>query len=194
MSIFVVRHAETVDNAARVLQLPSTPLSRDGHSQAQRLAERVAEVGVARILASDFVRAAETAAHVTALTGVEAEFEPDLRERNFGDLCGTPYTALTIDPFAPDYIPPKGESWAAFYARVAVAWNRIAFLATETRGNLLVVTHGLVCRALVERHFALLPGESPPNLWGNAAVTEVDTVAPWTVRRMNCMVHLANER
>ncbi len=193
MSILIVRHAETAENAVRVIQVPATPLSARGRAQAGRLAERVAESGVVRILASDLVRAVETATYVGVRTSVRVELEPTLRERDFGDLRGTPYTALTVDPFGLDYVPPNGESWAAFHARISIAWERIAYAAAETPGNLLVVTHGLVCRALVERHLDLPPGESPPAHWGNAALTEVDTMPPWTVRQLNCMAHLASE-
>src|SRR5205823_5649317 len=103
-----------------------------------------------------------------------------------------PYHALTVDPFGLDYVPPNGESWTIFHARVAVAWERIACAAAETPGNLLVVTHGLVCRALVKRHLTLPPSESLPEAWGNASLTEVDSIRPWTVRRMNCMAHLTS--
>ena len=71
MSILLVRHAETVENAAHVIQLPTTPLSAAGRVQAEHLAKRVAENGVARILASDLLRAVETAAYVSAQTGIQ---------------------------------------------------------------------------------------------------------------------------
>lgn len=192
MAILLVRHAETVENAARVIQVPTTPLSATGRTQAERLAERMVGSGVGRILASDLVRAVETAAYVSERTGIQVELDPDLRERDFGDLRGTPYTALTVDPFGLDYVPPNGESWEVFHARVAVAWERIARVATETPGNLLVVTHGLVCRALVKRHLALPPDESLPAIWGNTALTEVAAMPPWAVHRLNCTAHLAS--
>ncbi len=193
MSIFVVRHGETTLNAARVIQLPDTPLSANGYTQASRLAERVAIAGVTGILSSDLVRAVETAMVVGSRTGVRVELEPALRERDFGDLRGTPYSQLTVDPFGADYVPPNGEDWAAFHARVLLAWGRITRFAAGTAGNLLVVTHGLVCRALVERHLALPPGESPVAPCGNTALTEIDAIPPWRVRRLNCMAHLTEE-
>ena len=193
MSILLARHAETVDNATRVIQLPIAPLSIRGRTQAKQLAERVAASGVARILASDLARAVETATYVGARTGIKIELEPVLRERDFGDLRGTPYTALTVDPFAVDYVPPNGESWPVFHDRVATAWERIVQAAAETAENLLVVTHGLVCRALAERHLTLPAGELLPAQWGNASLTEVDPTPPWMVRRLNCMTHLASD-
>ena len=191
--IFIVRHAETVDNAARVIQVPAAPLSAAGQAQAERLAERVAADGIAWILASDLVRAVETARCIAVRLGIEVEMDPVLRERDFGDLCGTPYAALTHDPFDPAYVPPNGESWAAFHARVGLAWERIRQSAAEAPGNLLVVTHGLVCRSLVENHLALPPGEAPPLRWENTSLTAVEAVPPWLIRRLNCVAHLAGK-
>lgn len=192
MSIFIVRHGETVQNAARVIQVPATPLSASGREQAERLARRMTGCGLVRIVSSDLARAAETAQCVSARTGVAIEFDPAWRERDFGDLRGTPYSALTLDPFALDYRPPNGEGWAEFHARVDAAWQRVARAAAQMQGNLLVVTHGLVCRALVERHLALAPGASCPARWENAALTEIDAKPPWTVRLLHCTAHLVD--
>jgi probable phosphoglycerate mutase len=191
MSILLVRHGETEQNAARVVQVPSSPLSAQGRAQAQRLARRLAGLGVVRILASDLPRAVETAAYASTATGVAVELEPLLRERDFGDLRGTPYAALDFDPFAPGYVPPNGESLAVFHARVALAWERVTQAAAATAGKLLVVTHGLVCRALAERQLRLAPGLSIPPQWANTSLSEVDAAPPWTVRLLNCTAHLA---
>jgi probable phosphoglycerate mutase len=170
--------------------MPTTPLSERGRRQAERLGVRLAPAGIVRILSSDFVRAIETAAAIAATTGAPIETDPLLRERNFGDIRGTPYNELGRDPFALDYHPPNGESWAMFYDRVARAWELVARVAAETPGNLAVVTHGLVCRVLVDRHLALPVGSSAPELWGNTALTEIDAAAPWQIRTLACCAHL----
>jgi 2,3-bisphosphoglycerate-dependent phosphoglycerate mutase len=191
--IFLARHGETVDNAARVIQLPAAALSAAGQAQAERLAQRLVPRDVVRILASDLARAVATAQRIGTRLGLAVELDPLLRERDFGDLRGTPYAELKVDPFAPAYVPPAGESWDAFHARAARAWKRILEVAAQADGNLLVVTHGLVCRAIVERHLALPPGVTAPLRWDNCSLTEVDAAAPWTVRRLNCVEHLAGE-
>ena len=112
-----MRHGETASNAARILQTPDIPLSERGLAQAERLAERLAGLGVAAILTSDYARARMTAERVRAATGAPLEEWPELRERNFGALRGRAYAELGFDPFAPDYAPPEGESWPAFHAR-----------------------------------------------------------------------------
>ncbi len=194
MAIFVIRHGETELNATRVFQRPTTPLSERGRDQAARLALRLEPVGIERILTSDLARAVETATAVSARTGAPIVVDPLLRERDFGDLRGRPYDTLgALDPFGTDYEPPNGESWPAFHRRVADAWARVIAFAADTDGHLGVVTHGLVCRALVEHHLALAAGATAPALWGNTALTEIEPAPPWTVRVLACTAHLDAE-
>ena len=172
------------------MQLPDAALSPRGVAQAERLAHRLASLGIARILASDLVRATATAEHLHRATGAPLELDPLLQERNFGDIRGTPYARLGFDPFAPGYAPPGGESWETFHARVDRAWERIQARAVETDGHLAVVTHGLVCRSVAARHVVLPPAEAVPERWGNASLTVIDGPAPWRVRLLNCVAHL----
>ena len=188
--LFLIRHGETEGNALRIVQRPDIPLSPRGVAQAERLARRLAAEGIARIVASDYARALTTAEHVGQATGAPLTIEPLLRERNFGDLRGRPYSELGFDMFEPDYAPPNGESWPVFHARVDRAWARVQELAAETTGDLAVVTHGLVCRSLAARHLILAEGEQAPESWGNTSLTIVDWPAPWRVRLLNCVAHL----
>ncbi len=188
--IFLIRHGETLGNAARIVQLPDSPLSPRGVDQAQRLARRLAASGITRILASDLTRAAMTAAPLQQATGASVQIEPLLQERNFGDLRGRSYDEIGVDIFAPDFAPPNGETWDVFHARVDRAWALVQALAAQRRGSLAVITHGLVCRSLAARHLILPLGEEVPLRWANASVTEVDGPAPWRVRLLNCAAHL----
>ena len=190
MAIFLIRHGETLGNAARMVQRPDNPLSPRGIAQAERLAARLLPEGVAAILASDLARAVTTAEALRAATGAPLRFDPLLQERNFGDIRGTPYVELGFDMFAPGYAPPNGESWEVFHARVDRAWELVQRAAVATAGNLAVVTHGLVCRSLAERHLALPSGEGAPERWENTSLTIIDGAAPWRVRLLNCSVHL----
>jgi probable phosphoglycerate mutase len=188
--IFLIRHGETADNAARIVQLPDAPLSSRGIAQAERLARRLAREGVAQILSSDLARARTTAECLQRVTGAPLTFEPLLHERNFGDIRGTPYAELRVDIFAPDYLPSNGESWPMFHARVDRAWERVQALASSGDGNLAVVTHGLVCRSLAGRHLCLPEGSAVPERWENTSVTIVECPAPWRVALLNCIAHL----
>jgi probable phosphoglycerate mutase len=189
MAIFLVRHGETAANAARVLQTPDVPLSERGLVQAERLAARLAGEAIGAIVSSDYTRAVMTAERVRAATKAPLVLEPLLRERNFGALRGTPYAELEEDPFGPDFVPPGGESWQALHARVDEAWARVRSQAAATAGDLVVVTHGLVCWSLVSRHLALGGGVAPQR-FGNTSVTLLEVDPPYRVRLLDCTAHL----
>jgi 2,3-bisphosphoglycerate-dependent phosphoglycerate mutase len=191
MTILLVRHGETDGNAARILQRPDVPLNDRGIRQAEQLAQRLSGHGFVHILCSDLVRARMTAAPLAARSGIAIEENPLLQERNFGDLRGTPYAALSEDPFGPDFAPPNGEDWPTFHARVADAFAFIVSRRRSVGGILVVVTHGLVCRALVERH-ALVPVDIVcPERFDNTSVTILHEDAPHAISLMNCTRHLA---
>jgi len=190
MSIFLIRHGETLGNASRTVQLPDNPLSPRGIAQAELLARRLEREGIAAILSSDFARAVATAEHLRRVTGAPVRQDPLLQERNFGDLRGTPYSELGFDMFAPDYAPPNGETWEVFHARVDRAWALVQEAADAAGGPLAIVTHGLVCRSLAGRHLILPEGREAPERWENTALTVIDYPAPWRVRLLNSIAHL----
>jgi probable phosphoglycerate mutase len=189
MSILLVRHGETASNAARILQTPDIPLSERGIAQADRLAARLAKLGIAAIVSSDYVRAQMTAERVRAATGAPLELWPDLRERNFGALRGRAYAELGFDPFHPEYAPPEGESWADFHVRTARAWPKVLARARQLEGNLAVITHGLVVRAFAEREVGL-GGLDAPLGWANTSLTIVSSEPPPSLELLNCVEHL----
>ncbi len=191
MPIFIARHGETNDNAQGIIQLPSSPLSTMGEHQADQLAERLTSLNITRIVASDYERAKQTALKVAELTGVSVEFNTNLREQNFGDLRGRAYKALDSNPFNKDYQPPNGENWAVFSERVAIAWQQIT-QHKALQGNVLIVTHGFVCKALLENHLTLPATLTASSSYGNTALTKVEGCAPWTVELLNCTAHLNN--
>lgn len=187
MSILLVRHGETGGNASRVVQRPDVPLNERGLQQAAQLAERLIRHGFAHVLCSDLLRAQMTAAPLRA-HGAAIEDTPLLQERNFGDLRGTPYAELTEDPFAPAYVPPNGESVEVFHRRVAEAFALVCERRRALSGPLVVVTHGLVCRAMLANH---VPGGESPALYHNTGITVLDAAPPFTAQLINCIAHLA---
>jgi probable phosphoglycerate mutase len=189
--IFLIRHGETAANAARIFQTPGVPLSELGRGQARRLARRLAGAGVRQILASDLLRAVETAEALRDATGAPLALDPLLQERSFGELRGRPYAEVGGDPFAADYVPPGGESWEAFHHRVAAAFGAIESAAARADGPVAVVTHGLVCGALVARHLGP-PDDAPARVGGfpNACLTVAEGPSPWRVTLLACTAHL----
>lgn len=190
MTILLVRHGETDGNAARILQRPEVPLNERGRRQAERLAQRLAADGFVHILCSDLLRARMTAAPLAACSGLTIEESPLLQERNFGDLRGLAYAALAENPFGPDVAPPNGEDWPTFHARVADAFAFVVDRRRSVNGTLVVVTHGLVCRALVERHALVPDGVLVPERFDNTSVTVLHERAPHGASLINCTRHL----
>ena len=190
MAIVLCRHGQTALNASMVVQPADTPLDATGMQQAERLAARLATRHVGRLVSSDLARARMTAAPIERALRRRAETSDLLRERDFGDVRGTPYAELTVDIYGPDYVPPNGESWDVFHARVARAWSLLTDLATGLDGDLVVVSHGLFLRVLVARHLPLTPEMPAPQRWDNTGVSIVDATPPYTVRLLACTEHL----
>ncbi len=190
MTILLVRHGETDGNVARILQRPDVPLNERGMRQSEQLARCLFIHGFARILCSDLLRARMTAAPLAARSGIAIEESPLLQERNFGAVRGVPYAELTENPFGPDFAPPNGEDWPTFHARVADAFAFVVNRRRNVSGTLVVMTHGLVCRALVERHARLPAGTLSPERFDNTSVTVLHEDAPHGVSLLNCTQHL----
>jgi 2,3-bisphosphoglycerate-dependent phosphoglycerate mutase len=190
MTILLVRHGETDGNAKRILQRADVPLNERGVHQAEQLAERLVVHGFVHIVCSDLLRARMTAIPLAARSGITIEESPLFQERNFGDLRGTPIAALTENPFDPNFAPPNGEDWPTFHARVADAFAFIVSSRRRISGTLVVITHGLVCRALGERHARLPNGVTAPERFDNTGVTVLHEDAPHAVSLINCTRHL----
>ncbi len=192
--LLLIRHGETALNAARVLQPADTPLSGRGLAQANALAARLANAGIASVLSSDLPRARQTADAIANACGAAVTTSPLLHERNFGDLRGRPYDTLGFDPLEWPGAPPNGESQAAFDARTAAAWNEVVAYAGRCGGTVAVVSHGLVIRAWLDSgQLSLPPGVVSPRRLGNTSLTIADATPPHRVRLLNCTAHLEGE-
>lgn len=190
LSIVLVRHGETALNVARVLQPADTPLSALGLAQAQAVAGRLATLGVAGIVSSDLPRAWVTAQAIGRACGLPVTASALLHERNFGNLRGQPYDTLGFDPLAMNEAPPGGESVPVFSARVAAAFDQMLRLRAALPGPLLVVTHGMVIRAMLTRHCRLADGVHLPQHLGNTCLSVVTTAPPHDVGLLACTRHL----
>ena len=192
MTILLVRHGETIDNASHTFQMPNSPLSDSGNEQASKLSMRLAQANISDIVCSDYLRTKETASYTIEKTSLEPVYTELLRERNFGDIRGLPYAELDFDPFALDYQPVNGESWQTFDERVARAWELILSVSRNAKADVLVVTHGFVCRSIVANHVSLEAGIEVPLRWGNTSLTQIESQSPWLVSKLNCIEHLGS--
>jgi len=133
------RHGQTVWNAERRFQGQSDiPLDATGQAQAERAARLLAALRPDLIVSSDLSRAAQTAAPLARLTGLDITLDKDLRERHGGRWEGLTDTEIRTQYPAEHaaWNPPDGEPSAVVADRVAGALHRIAE-AVLARGDTL---------------------------------------------------------
>ena len=152
------RHGQTVWNAERRFQGQSDiPLDETGQAQAERAARLLAALRPDLIVSSDLSRAAQTAAPLARLTGLEVTLDKDLRERHGGRWEGLTDTEIrTRYPVEhANWTPPDGEPSSVVAERVAGALHRIAEAAAEKHsaepGLAVVVSHGAALRLGMSR-------------------------------------------
>lgn len=152
LQVLLLRHGQTDSNADGVLQghLP-TPLNALGHTQAARLAARLAtfEPAIDVLVTSDLRRAVETVAPIEQVLGLGAEHDRAWRERAFGSFEGRTVGDTESWRAATGTIdPPGAEPLDALQARVALALTDLARRHHERR-CVAVVTHGGVMRTVL---------------------------------------------
>lgn len=151
----LVRHGETDWNRERRIQGQSnSALSPAGILQANAVARRLAGEGADALVASDLGRTLQTAAPISAATGLAIQAHSGLRERAFGIFEGRTTGEIALShpveyekwkTRVPGYAVPGGESLVLLRRRVKLALESIA--ATEAR-KVIVVTHGGVLDAV----------------------------------------------
>lgn len=144
----LVRHGESESNTQKVLASwpESHPfhLTLRGRAAEARLAKRIAKLQPDFIIASDLIRAKETAELIARATKRSAVFDERLREISFGVLNGTSVAEFEKQfPYTPARItakPEGGESFTEVRTRVHVL---IRDLESRHQGKTIVlVSHG----------------------------------------------------
>lgn len=154
--ILAVRHGETAWNADTRLQgQTDISLNATGQEQARRLAEALAGEDIDAIIASDLVRARDTAQAVADRQGMTLATDAGLRERSFGIFEGHTYAEverLWPEESArwrrrePEFGAEGGETLQGFYDRCVATATQLA--ETHPGRTLLLVTHGGVLDCL----------------------------------------------
>ncbi len=99
-TLYLVRHGETVDNKAQILQGQTNgELNETGREQARLVRDKMAHESIDAFVASDLRRAVETCEIIAEPHGKPVVTTPLLRERDWGSFTGK---------FIPDL---KGLTW-----------------------------------------------------------------------------------
>ncbi|GAA2742493.1 histidine phosphatase family protein [Terrabacter aerolatus] len=156
--VVVVRHAETVDNAARIWQgHKDTELSERGRAQVQAAAPHLAAYAPSLIVSSDLRRAAATAEAIAGLTGLEVRLDPRLREVHVGEWQGLhadevreryPEVVAALDRGEDAPRGVTGETMAQVAHRAGTALREISD-ELEAGETAVVVAHGVSARVAV---------------------------------------------
>ena len=157
LRLYLIRHGE-VEGAAvgKLLGRTDTPLSKRGLEQSHALADVLTEAQLSAVYSSDLQRARMTAEIIANRGNLKVQESSAWREIDMGEWEGRTLAALHEespalvaqvfnDPASFEY--PEGESFAAFTARVQSALDQL--LITHKSGDVALVVHGGVCRALL---------------------------------------------
>lgn len=104
--VYFVRHGQTVWNVEnKICGATDIPLTELGHQQAIETGKKIVEEGIQadEILYSPLSRAAETARHISEITGIPARMEPRLVEQNFGKWESTARDGLEFKKAKEDF-------------------------------------------------------------------------------------------
>lgn len=202
-AVILIRHGQSEHHVLKLTGgWTDTPLTQLGHEQARlaaaRLKTEIADAPV-RVLASDLLRASQTAQHIARAFGVEVELDQRLREHNNGESANmTMAEARAKWPDARDMrmstrIVPGAETGAEFYARARSVVDEL----DDDGGLPIIVTHGGTIRMLIAAwlqmtddaldyaHFAAHPtGITVLTSWGEGGRERM-------VERANDLGHLA---
>lgn len=140
--LYLVRHGETVDNAAQIMQGQTQgELNETGRRQAQQLCDQLEDESFDAIIASDLHRAVETAELLAVPHGLPVVTTPLLRERDWGSFTGR---------FIPDL---KNEVWPDDIESLEMLQARSKAFLDYVRCNyagkrVLAVGHGIINKAI----------------------------------------------
>ena len=160
--IYFVRHGQSEWNVAdKVCGATDIPLTEEGHRQAEETGRNILAQGIRadRILYSPLCRAADTALHISAMTGIPAFPEPRLTEQRLGCWEGSsprrsPVFAQAKQQFINSF--DGGESMLRLAQRV---YNLLDDLrADDTAEAVILVSHNGIAR-VVESYFRDMTNE-----------------------------------
>ena len=156
--IFIIRHGETDNNKAHIIQGRSLDASINelGRLQAQAICNALEPYEVHKIVASGLKRTHQTVQPLAEQRGLEIHKYPELDEINFGILEGKVFTDIkeqVMDVHEQwesgnvDYAPENGESPRETYARANDKVEEV--LATSPEESIVFMIHGRLTRILL---------------------------------------------
>lgn len=155
--MYLVRHGETFDNAAQILQgqVPGE-LNSTGISQAEAVREKMKSETIDAFVSSDLRRSIQTCEIIAEPHHKNVETTELLRERDWGSMTGKFIPSLPKDP--KDW-PSDVETIPHLKARARnfLTWIKVTFPGK----TVLAVGHGIVNKAIQSVYFNKPMNEIP---------------------------------
>lgn len=155
--LYLVRHGETFDNAAQILQgqVPGE-LNPTGISQAEAVREKMKDETIDAFVSSDLRRSIQTCEIIAEPHHKNVETTELLRERDWGSMTGKFIPSLPKDP--KDW-PSDVETIPHLKARARnfLTWIKVTF----PDKTVLAVGHGIVNKAIQSVYFNKPMNEIP---------------------------------
>ena len=155
-----VRHGQTIWNVEnKICGATDIALTDLGHQQAIETGKKILEEGIQadEILYSPLVRAAETARHISEVTGIPARMEPRLIEQDFGKWESTPRDGADFRKAKEQFLSrfEGGESMLQVAQRI---YNLLDDLKAEKEKTYILVAHNGIAR-VVQSYFYEMTNE-----------------------------------
>ena len=159
--VYFVRHGQTIWNVeGKICGATDIALTDLGHKQAIETGKKILEehIHADEILYSPLMRAADTAKHISEMTGIPARVESRLKEQNFGKWESTPRKGAEFQQakqsFACSY--EGGESMLRLAQRIYNLLDEIKAQSDEK--TYILVAHNGIAR-VVQSYFTDMTNE-----------------------------------
>ncbi len=173
MEVYIIRHGETIWNAAGKLQgHADIELNEKGRELAKQLGRELEGTAFDRIYSSPLKRAYETACLIRGERNIPVIRDDRLREISFGKMEGVHYSEW-MDEKSPyrfffeapgKYIPPAGgESLAEVCERTRAFLQENIEAETASGERIMIVGHGAVNKGLM----CHIEGHGIDTYWGD---------------------------
>jgi len=179
--LYFVRHGETFWNAEnKICGITDIGLTEKGHAQAEEAGRYMLDNGIKadEILHSPLIRAADTARHISAITGIPMRAEPRLTEQNYGKWESTPRDGA-------DFLKAKEEFCCSFEGGESMLrlaqriYNLLDELRSESeRKTYILVAHNGIARVVNSYFYEMTNTEYARFGIRNCAVVRYDFTDP----------------
>ena len=159
--LYFVRHGQTIWNVeGKICGATDIALTELGHEQAIATGKKILEehIYADEILYSPLMRAADTAKHISEVTGIPARVEQRLKEQNFGRWESTPRNGAAFQVAKQSFVCSYegGESMLRLAQRIYNLLDEIKAQSGEK--TYILVAHNGIAR-VVQSYFTDMSNE-----------------------------------